>query len=166
MSFDIDVYYPRLPGNALRVPQAFCELTLQTTDVERSARFYAEALGLERLSEEADRIWLQIGVRARLGIWTPGEKEFGDEGGSHVHFALSVERRELHEIEGRLSEHSISAEGPVEHEGGDLSLYVEDPDGNVIELWSFFTDNDDRAEPVAALGDTASDQDLRIAEAA
>lgn len=28
--------------------------------------------------------------------------------------------------------------GPVEHPGGDRSIYFEDPAGNVIEAWDFF----------------------------
>jgi catechol-2,3-dioxygenase len=28
--------------------------------------------------------------------------------------------------------------GPEEHDGGDRSLYVEDPEGNVVEVWDFF----------------------------
>lgn len=30
--------------------------------------------------------------------------------------------------------------GPVEHEGGDHSLYFEDPAGNLVEAWDFFED--------------------------
>jgi hypothetical protein len=26
----------------------------------------------------------------------------------------------------------------VEHDGGDRSLYVVDPEGNVVEVWDFF----------------------------
>jgi catechol-2,3-dioxygenase len=65
-----------------------CEVTLRTRDLDRLARFYAEAVGLEVISRDDDRIWLAIGERGRLGLWTPGEKEFGDQGGVHVHFAM------------------------------------------------------------------------------
>ena len=68
----------------------FCELTLEARDMARLERFYVELLGLEVLAREADRIWLAAGSRARLGIWSPGEKEFGDEGGRHVHFAFAA----------------------------------------------------------------------------
>ena len=76
--------------------------------------------------------------RARLGLWTPGEKEFGDEGGRHVHFALSVSPGGLDKTCERLHELGVEFEGPVEHPGGDRSLYCEDPAGNVLELWDFF----------------------------
>jgi hypothetical protein len=32
--------------------------------------------------------------------------------------------------------------GPVEHAGGDLSIYVEDPEGDVVEIWDYFEDGD------------------------
>jgi anti-sigma regulatory factor (Ser/Thr protein kinase) len=35
-----------------------------------------------RLKREDDRVWLACGKRSRLGLWLPGEKEFGDEGGA------------------------------------------------------------------------------------
>jgi hypothetical protein len=73
-----------------------------------------------------------------LGLWTPGEKEFGDEGGRHVHFALSVSPGSLDYACRRLSDLGIDFQGPVEHPGGDRSLYCEDPAGNVLEPWAFF----------------------------
>lgn len=41
--------------------------------------------------------------------------------------------------------------GPVAHPGGDRSLYLEDPAGNVVELWDFFLRSDGAAEGVRAL---------------
>jgi catechol-2,3-dioxygenase len=115
-----------------------CEITLQARNVERLARFYGETLGLELLSREADRIWLAVGDRGRLGIWSPGRKDFGDEGGAHVHFAMAVEPDTLEVISRRLRDRGVELEGPVEHPGGDRSVYFADPEGNVAELWDFF----------------------------
>lgn len=127
-----------------------CELVLEAEDVEGLATFY-EGIGLERLADEDGRIWLKAGERARLGIWTPGEKEFRDRGGRHVHFALSVEPGTLDRvIDGlRGGDHDVS--GPVEHEGGDRSAYFFDPAGNRVELWDFFTAGDGAAEGVEPL---------------
>ena len=108
-------------------------------------------LGLEVLSRDEDRIWLAAGDRARLGIWSPGPKDFGDEGGRHVHFALSVRPGELDSLEQRLREAGVAARGPVRHEGGDRSLYVEDPEGNVVEVWDFFERGEGAARGVEAL---------------
>jgi hypothetical protein len=29
-------------------------------------------------------------------------------------------------------------DGPHEHDGGDRSMYVRDPEGNVVEAWDYF----------------------------
>ena len=68
----------------------FAELTLETDDLAGLERFYVEAFGLEVLAREDDRVWLAVGQHARLGLWAPGRKEFGDRGGRHVHFAFSA----------------------------------------------------------------------------
>jgi len=116
----------------------FAELTLQARDPARLARFYADAFGLRELSREPDRIWLAAGAQARLGLWSPGEKEFGDEGGAHVHFAFTVDPGGLPALAERLRAAAVEFEGPVEHDGGDRSIYARDPEGNVVEAWDLF----------------------------
>src|SRR5918994_6899313 len=101
----------------------FAELTLEARDPRALEAFYSDAFGLRAISREHDRIWLAVGDHARLGLWAPGEKEFGDEGGRHVHFAFTVEPGGLVTLADRLREGAIEFEGPVEHEGGDRSLY-------------------------------------------
>jgi catechol-2,3-dioxygenase len=117
---------------------AIAELTLRARDLEGMEAFYTTAFNLNVLSRETDRIWLQVGDRARLGIWTPGTKEFGDQGGAHVHFALAAPPGSLDRIVELLRRGSIEVDGPHDHEGGDRSIYVTDPEGNVVEVWDFF----------------------------
>jgi catechol-2,3-dioxygenase len=145
--------------------RGLCELTLQTPDPEALAAFYRDALGFEELDREDDRIWLACGPNTRLGLWSPGEKEsntrlglwspgekeFGDQGGAHVHYAYSVTRGALTQIVERLTRLGVEHKGPVEHDGGDLSLYFEDPEGNLVEAWDFFEDGDGEQEGVDAL---------------
>lgn len=116
----------------------FAELTLQVGDLADLERFYVEVLGLEVLDRQADRVWLAAGPHARLGLWLPGEKEFGDEGGAHVHYAFSAAPGRLDELAQRLREADVEHRRPQEHPGGDRSLYVEDPEGNIVEVWDFF----------------------------
>jgi len=133
------------------VCDGLCELTLEARDLRRMERFYARVLGLPVLSRDDDRIWLACGPRARLGLWSPGAKEFGDEGGRHVHFALSVGRGALDLVAERLRRDGRALRGPVEHDGGDRSLYFEDPEGNVVEAWDYFRDGEGREEGVGGL---------------
>jgi catechol-2,3-dioxygenase len=132
------------------VVEAFAELTLETRDPDRLERFYRVAFGCTRVSRDGDRVWLSVGERARLGLWTPGPKEFGDRGGRHVHFAFSAAPGTLDELARRVSEHA-DVRGPVEHPGGDRSIYVEDPEGNVVEVWDFFRRGEGAEDGVDAL---------------
>ena len=131
--------------------QGFVELTLEARDLESLTRFYTGAFGMEILSREEDRIWLKAGKHARLGLWKPGEKEFGDRGGRHVHFALNAAPGQLDGIVERLRAGGEDVEGPVEHEGGDRSIYIEDPEGNVVEVWDFLERGKGSEQGVAAL---------------
>ena len=126
--------------------RGFCELTLETRDPAALAEFYRRVFGWEELSSQGDRVWLGCGERSRLGLWSRGEKEFGDEGGRHVHFALSIRPGQLDELVDELDREGVEREGPVEHEGGDRSVYFEDPEGNVVEAWDFFENGNDVEE--------------------
>jgi catechol-2,3-dioxygenase len=116
----------------------FAELTLEVHDLRALERFYSEAFGLKVLQRRDDRVWLAAGPAARLGLWTPGEKDMGDQGGRHVHFAFSTEPDTLDALADRLRSHGAEVKGPLEHDGGDRSIYCEDPEGNVVEVWDFF----------------------------
>jgi catechol-2,3-dioxygenase len=131
--------------------QGLAELTLETADVRQAAAFYEEVVGLRLLSADGDRVWLAVGEQARLGLWSPGHKEFDDRGGRHVHFALSVARGGLTALHDRLRGAGAEVEGPVEHEGGDQSLYFFDPAGNRVEAWDFFTSGNGADDGVDAL---------------
>jgi catechol-2,3-dioxygenase len=126
----------------------FAELTLETRDLPGMERFYVDGFGLEVLAREGDRVWLAAGDRARLGLWSPGAKEFGDRGGRHVHFAFSSGPGRLDALATRLRDRGAAVRGPERHDGGDRSLYVKDPEGNVVEVWDFFG----RGRRVEALG--------------
>ena len=55
-----------------------------------------------------------------------------------MHFTLSVRPRQLDDLVSQLADPSVDHEGPVEHDGGDRSVYFRDPEGNVVEAWDFF----------------------------
>jgi catechol 2,3-dioxygenase len=127
-------------------------LTLETADLAAMTRFYRELVGLEVLSSGPDRVWLAVGERTRLGLWAPGAKEFGDRGGRHVHFAFSATPGRLDELAGQLRVQGIHVGGPIEHPGGDRSIYFSDPAGNLVEAWDFLHRADGARAGVRALG--------------
>ena len=132
--------------------RGFCEVTLEARDPSALAGFYGTLFGWGELDTgESDRIWLACGERSRLGLWSCGPKEFGDEGGRHVHFALSVKAGQLDDLVEALTRLGVEHEGAVEHAGGDRSVYFEDPEGNVVEAWDFFEHGDGAREGVNAL---------------
>ncbi len=131
--------------------RGLAELTLEAEDLVAMESFYTRMLGLEVLSRDGDRVWLALDSTTRLGLWTPGRKDFGDRGGRHVHFALSSPRAALEALGARLHEQGVEVQGPVEHEGGDRSIYFRDPAGNLVEAWDFFHDGDGADKGTEAL---------------
>ena len=117
--------------------EGLAELTLGAAELEPMLNFYEQTLGLQRISGHDDRVWLSVGSSARVGLWCPGKKEHGDEGGRHLHFAFSARVGGLSRLAERVVAAGREAE-LTEHEGGDRSLYVEDPEGNVVEFRDYY----------------------------
>jgi catechol-2,3-dioxygenase len=115
--------------------RGFSEIALEADSLEGMLGFYEQVIGLTVLSRAEDRIWLHAGD-ARLGLWLPGPKEFKDRGGRGVHFALEpLDGEMLRVVVARAEARGIAVRGPVTHEGGDRSIYLRDPAGNVVEVW-------------------------------
>lgn len=117
---------------------AISELVLEVSDLEAARRFYRDLLGLEETlygEGREGRYWYLIGDSARLGLWTPQVGLAGGRGGAHVHFALHVPDPEIDRVSDRLAERGVEVEGPIQL-GPGRAIYVTDPDGNVVELWS------------------------------
>lgn len=65
--------------------------------------------------------------------------------------ALGLETLSLDGLVERLRTHGTAVRGPHRHEGGDRSVYVEDPEGSVVEVWDFFERGEGRRAGVDAL---------------
>jgi len=139
------------PVPRVMLTHGFAEPTIEVRDLDALERFYTDLFELKVLAREDDRVWLAAGERARLGLWLPGEKEFGDEGGRHVHYAFSAPPGGVDQLVARLQDAGHDFRGPVEHDGGDRSLYVEDPEGNIVEVWDFFERGEGRRVGADAL---------------
>ena len=114
------------------------ELVLEVVDLEAAESFYAGVLGLPVVERWPDReaIWVMAGERTRIGLWRPQVGLAGGRGGVHVHFAMHIGEPDY----GRAVE-QVRARGQAVEElafdGAGRAAYVTDPDGNVVELWTW-----------------------------
>jgi catechol 2,3-dioxygenase-like lactoylglutathione lyase family enzyme len=120
-------------------------LVLRVVDLEAMLRFYCDALGcaMERRQDAIGLVQLRAGralidlvpVDGKLG--RAGGAPPGPEGRNLDHFCLRVDPFDEIAIRAQLSRHGYSA-GPVEQrfgaEGEGPSVYVTDPEGNVVEF--------------------------------
>jgi catechol-2,3-dioxygenase len=109
---------------------------LEVADLERATQFYAEVLGLRVMSGSDERVWFNVGDRTRIGLWTPQIGIAGGQGGAHVHYAMHIAQDDYAAAVERLREQGYN---PHEEDFGEngRAAYVTDPDGNVVELWTW-----------------------------
>jgi catechol-2,3-dioxygenase len=109
---------------------------LEVADLDAAARFYTEVLGLPVQARDDQRVWVLAGGRTRIGLWVPQVGIAGGQGGAHVHYALRIAEEDYDGAVARLREHGFD---PHEEDFGEngRAAYVSDPDGNVVELWTW-----------------------------
>ena len=120
-------------------------VVLRTARPERMVAFYRDALGcaVERRVAELGLIQLRAGASLIDLVDTAGE--LGRAGGAPPgrearnmdHFCVRVARFDPPAIAAALAAFGIDAPPPARRygaEGFGLSIYIEDPDGNVVEL--------------------------------
>jgi catechol-2,3-dioxygenase len=116
------------------------ELVLEVVDLEAAEAFYAGVLGLPVVERWPDReaIWVMAGERTRIGLWRPQVGLAGGRGGIHVHFAMHIAEAGYDAAVTRLKERGAYKE---EHAfatyEASRAVYAEDPDGNIVELWTW-----------------------------
>ena len=114
------------------------ELVLEVVDLEAAERFYAGVLGFPVVERwpEREAIWVMAGDRTRIGLWRPQVGLHGGRGGIHVHFAMHLP---ADRYDAALAYLRDRGEEPIEQAFGSRgrAIYVYDPDGNVVELWTW-----------------------------
>ena len=120
-------------------------IVLRVKDVEESLRFYTETLGME--AERVDQ-WRAGEVRfpsARLNadtiidLFSSDQAPIGKEGVKNQdHFCMVIEPTDMEELKAKFEGLGVDIQaGPGKRWGshGDgTSLYIYDPDNNVVEL--------------------------------
>ena len=121
------------------------QLVLRVVDLDNMLRFYCEVLGctVERRQDEIGLVQLRAGrsildlvpVTGKLG--QAGGAAPGKEGRNLDHFCFRIDPFDEPSLRRHLDEHGVEA-GPVASrygaEGQGPSIYVTDPEGNVVEL--------------------------------
>ena len=117
-------------------PVAFDHLVLVVADVERSLAWYRDELGAASVREEEWRAGTAFFVSVRLGADTIIDLLPGERTGTNVdHFCVVVEPVDLEAL--KASGRFDVVDGPDQRfgaRGNGTSLYVRDPDGNIVEL--------------------------------
>ena len=125
--------------------RAIDHIVLRVVDLERMLAFYRDALGctIERRQDAIGLVQLRAGaslidlvpvggVLGRAGGAAPGR-----EGRNLEHFCLRIEPFDEAAIRAHLAAHGVvpgAVEARYGAEGTGPSLYLDDPEGNTIEL--------------------------------
>jgi catechol-2,3-dioxygenase len=116
------------------------ELVLEVVDLDEAERFYARVLGFPVVErwEERGAVWVMAGAQTRIGLWRPQVGLANGRGGVHVHFALHLDDADFDAAVRRLQDHGLEPEIVFfKKDDRGRALYVTDPDGNVVEFWTW-----------------------------
>jgi catechol 2,3-dioxygenase-like lactoylglutathione lyase family enzyme len=106
-------------------------LSVHSTDIERSRRFYLDTLGLPLDVDRGERGFEVRAGQLCLSIWNPTAAGM-DLGSSPAHLALHVD--DVAKARRRLEEKGIEFEGDVFDTGVCHMAFFRDPDGNALML--------------------------------
>lgn len=110
-------------------------VALQVTDIDRSCAFYGEALGLDQIDRPAfgfPGAWFRIGADAELHLIVRDGVFPAEQVTAANHFALKINSAAA--AAAQLQEAGVAFRGPSPRPDGATQIFLEDPDGHVIEL--------------------------------
>jgi catechol-2,3-dioxygenase len=113
-------------------------LVLRVADLDRAIQFYGEVLGcqVERRLDEPKLVQLRAGA-SMIDLVPAGSAPQSAEGRNLDHFAVRISTFDFPALAAHLQQHGVAV-GEVKRrygaEGYGSSLYITDPDGNVVEL--------------------------------
>jgi catechol 2,3-dioxygenase-like lactoylglutathione lyase family enzyme len=144
---------PTARASAIR-PIGLHEMVLEVADLNASTRFYRDVIGLtivQRWEGEREAVWFDMGDTTALGLWTRetgGARAIANgRGGAHVHFALRIPHGSVDAMQAHLESVGVPIIERVDFGDGNRSLYVDDPDGNCLELMDAVVDWSNRPIP-------------------
>lgn len=111
-------------------------IQLKVSDLKRSVEYYTAVLGFKVLEEAKDRVYLTVdgktSILSLIQVENPAPLRIGQTGLYHVAFLLPTKRDF-----GNLVRHLVKMDvriGAGDHHVSE-AIYLEDPDGNGIELY-------------------------------
>jgi len=115
----------------------FDHIVLRCADVETSLAFYCDELGLEPERVEEWRRGEVLFPSVRIDAATLIDLFGAERDGRNLdHFCLVIEPTDLDALAARFPG-AVRADGLFGAQGFASSVYLEDPDGNTIELRSY-----------------------------
>ena len=113
-------------------------VVVRTADLDRALKFYCDVLGchVERRVERIGLVQMRAGT-CMIDLFDASENPPPTDGGNMDHFALRLETFDEAAIRTHLSGHGVAVDEVKSRygaEGDGPSLYIEDPDGNTVEL--------------------------------
>ena len=120
--------------------QGVGHVVLKVRDLERAAKFYRDVLGLKEVGRLADRmVFFSAGTNhhdiavLKVGSDAPGPSREG-VGLYHVAFKIGNSLEELRAAKAHLETKGVPILGISDHQVS-KSIYLQDPDGNGLELF-------------------------------
>jgi catechol 2,3-dioxygenase-like lactoylglutathione lyase family enzyme len=120
------------------------ETAIYVADVARSADFYQDIFGFEKLIQDEDFCSFAVPGNAVFLIFrkdsrpepyaTAGGIIPPHDGSGRMHFAFKVSKDSLAHCETELTARGIAIESRVDWPPGGVSLYFRDPDEHLVEL--------------------------------
>ncbi|MBI1292660.1 VOC family protein [bacterium] len=126
-----------MTGTAAFAVARLDHLVLRVADIDRALAFYCAVLGLSEV-RRVERLGLvQLRAGASMLDLVPGTPAPGPDGRNLDHLCLRLDPWDEPAIRAHLARHDVQAGETVTRfgaEGDGPSIYIADPDGNVVEL--------------------------------
>ena len=114
------------------------ELVLEVVDLTAAEAFYAGVFGFPVVERSEGRVWVMAGSQTRIGLWQPQLGIANGRGGLHVHYAMHIDDEDFDAAVARLRNTTTTPRSSsFDDDSRGRSFYVTDPDGNVVECWTW-----------------------------
>ncbi|MEY3421871.1 MAG: hypothetical protein RIR48_2171 [Bacteroidota bacterium] len=119
-------------------PLTFDHYSIAVKDLDRSCRFYAEILGLNKIIRpdfDFQGAWFSIGKNHSLHLISDENTKVQYSGSRQLHFAFKV--RDILKFKAYLMSKNIEIVKDIKpRPDGILQLFIKDPDGYFVEITS------------------------------